>query len=37
MKSTIEVSNLSKAYVDLCVLNGIDLSIAKGEVFGLPS
>lgn len=37
MKSTIEVSNLSKAYGDLCVLNGINLSIAKGEVFGLPS
>ncbi len=35
MKSIIEVSNLRKAYGDLCVLNGIHLSIAKGEVFGL--
>ena len=35
MKSIIGVSNLCKAYGDLCVLNGIDLSITKGEVFGL--
>lgn len=35
MKSIIEVSNLCKAYGDLCVLSGIDLSIPKGEVFGL--
>lgn len=35
MKSIIEVSDLRKAYSDLCVLKGIDLSITKGEVFGL--
>lgn len=35
MKSIIEVSDLRKAYGDLRVLSGIDLSITKGEVFGL--
>lgn len=35
MKSIIEVSDLRKAYNDLCILNGINLSISKGEVFGL--
>lgn len=35
MESIIEVSNLRKAYGDLHILSGIDLSITKGEVFGL--
>lgn len=35
MQSMIEVSGLRKSYGDLCILNGISLSIAKGEVFGL--
>lgn len=35
MESIIKVSDLHKDYDDLCVLNGIDLSITKGEVFGL--
>lgn len=35
MQSIIQVSGLSKSYGDLCVINGIDLSISKGEIFGL--
>ncbi len=35
MKAIIEVSELRKSYSDLTVLKGIDLSIYKGEVFGL--
>jgi ABC-2 type transport system ATP-binding protein len=35
MNSIIEVSELCKSYDDLPVLKGIDLSIDRGEVFGL--
>jgi ABC-2 type transport system ATP-binding protein len=35
MESIIEILDLRKAYGDLRVLSGIDLSITKGEVFGL--
>lgn len=35
MQSIIQVSSLSKSYDTLQVINGIDLSVSKGEVFGL--
>lgn len=35
MQSNIQVSALRKTYGDLLVLNGIDLSVEAGEVFGL--
>lgn len=35
MQSIIQVFGLRKSYGDLHVINGIDLSVAKGEVFGL--
>lgn len=35
MQSIIQVSGLCKSYGDLCIINGIDLSVSKGEVFGL--
>lgn len=35
MQSIIQVSGLCKSYGDLCIINGVDLSVSKGEVFGL--
>ncbi len=35
MQSIIQVSGLRKSYGNLHIINGIDLSVIKGEVFGL--
>ena len=33
--NTIEITALSKKYKDLTAVDGVNLSIAKGEIFGL--
>lgn len=35
MEYSIEINNISKSFKDKTVLDGIDLRVAKGEVFGL--
>lgn len=35
MKTTIQVSGLSKSYGALHVIRNLDLTVSKGEVYGL--
>ena len=35
MKNAIEVKNLTKKYGDLAVVNNLNISVKKGEIFGL--